>query len=395
MKVVLLNNDLRVYWKGRLVYLRNFLGSKKINLYAIELFGKGSPYSFDDYDNEEKWWTCMFPQNSAGELSKEDIRKGVFSTLDKINPDVVIASSIVFFAGALGIRWAKKNKKKFIMFDDAKPSQFKRNFLVQGVKNIITKQSDFLWLPSNEYDNEYTELLNGKVPFFYGYDCVNNDLFKVSSKRVFNNNRIICVGRLVPIKNIDKLLRAWQQIELKGIDWKLSIIGKGPDYETLINLSAFLKLQNVEFLGTVNNNDIPAHFYNSDVFILPSLSETWGLVVNEAMAAGLPVLLSNKVNAAHTLLHDGVNGFSFDPCDEDSMAETILKYISLDFVHKKNMSAKSLSIISEMSYEKMGIQLEEALTQVMLSTFKSPGLIANVILNLWGGRYNTSAWDKL
>ena len=113
MKVVLLNNDLRVYWKGRLVYLRNFLGSKKINLYAIELFGKGSPYSFDDYDNEEKWWTCMFPQNSAGELSKEDIRKGVFSTLDKINPDVVIASSIVFFAGALGIRWAKKNKKKF------------------------------------------------------------------------------------------------------------------------------------------------------------------------------------------------------------------------------------------------------------------------------------------
>jgi len=395
LKIAIINNDFRVYWKDRLNYLHQFLANQNSSFHAIEIFGKGSPYSFDSYDNEEKWWICLFPQNSAGELSKEDIKKRIFSALDEINPDVVIASSIVFFSGALGLRWAKKNKKKFIMFDDAKPSQFKRNFLVQWVKNLITKQADFLWLPSGEYDNEYAETLNKKVPFFYGYNCVNNDFFKVSSKRDFNNNKIICVGRLVPIKNIDKLLRSWQQIELKGIDWTLSIIGKGPDHETLINLSTSLKLKNVEFLGTVNNNDIPAYYYDSDAFILPSLSETWGLVVNEAMAAGLPILISNKVNACHTLLQEGANGFSFDPFDENAITEAILKYINLDIVFKKKMSAKSLEIIGEMSYEKMGIRLTDALTQIMSSGFKSPGLLARVILHLWNGRYNTSAWDKL
>ena len=131
MKVAILNNDFRAYWKNRLVFLRQYLTSYDIDFYAIELFGKGSPYSFDEYSNQETWWSCLFQENSAAELPKKNVEHALFKALDAINPDIIIAAPIVLYAGALGLRWAKTNKRKFIMFDDARPNQFNRNFLVK------------------------------------------------------------------------------------------------------------------------------------------------------------------------------------------------------------------------------------------------------------------------
>ena len=117
-------------------------------------------YSFDTYENKEQWWTCLFPDKSYDEISISEIRETFLNKLNAINADVVIAGSIVFFAGALGLRWAKNNRKKFIMFDDAKPSQIKRNFFVQWVKDLITRQIDGLWLPSKDYDEAYLKLID-------------------------------------------------------------------------------------------------------------------------------------------------------------------------------------------------------------------------------------------
>jgi len=395
MKVVMLNYDFKVFWKGRLIYLHEFLATKQINFHALELFGKGSAYSFDSYDNKQEWLTCLFPANSADEISKKEMKKAFFDKLDNINPDIIIASSIVFFAGALGLRWAKKNKKKFIVFENAKPSQFKRNFLVQGVKDLLLEQADGFWLPSADYDKEYPKLYNKGIHFFYGYCCVDNSLFKINEKNELNHNRVLCVARLVPIKNMDNLLRAWQLIEQKGVNHKLIIIGDGPGYDDLNSLSIHLNLKNVELLGAVDNKDIPPYFYNSDAFILPSLSETWALVVNEAMAAGMPVLLSNKINAAHTLLKEGVNGFSFDPLNVNEIADAVFKYISLGTEARKSMSAMSSEIIDTMDYENMGLKLIEALSEINSRPYKKPGLMAAKLINLWDGRYSTFAWNRL
>jgi hypothetical protein len=175
MKVLILHTDLRVYWKRRIHFLRDFLKTRGIELYAVEIFGKGSPYDFDPYSRTEKWWDCLFPTQGFDELSQIEIKSAVFNKLKNINPDVVIGGSIVFSSGALGLRWAKRNKKKFIMFDDAKPSRVKRNSLVQSVKNLITEQVDAIWLPSDEYDQEWGALYDKrKIHFFYGFDCIDN-----------------------------------------------------------------------------------------------------------------------------------------------------------------------------------------------------------------------------
>lgn len=395
MKVLILHNDFRVYWKGRLTFLNQFLKSQDIDLYAIELFGKGSPYAFDTYDNKENWWACLFPDNSVDDLSKKSIRKAIVSKLDEINPDIVIGGSIVFFAGALGIRWAKNNNKKFIMFDDAKPSQVKRNFLVQRVKNLITNEIDGLWLPSKEYEKEYSNIKLKRSLVFHGYNCIDNALFKYKNSQKMDYTTIICVARLVPIKNINNLLKAWQIVEQENETYKLIIIGDGPEYGTLNELSLNLNLKRMVFLGALKNEDIPTYFYNSDAFVLPSLSESWGLVVNEAMAASLPILLSNKINASECLLKPGINGFAFEPLNVDDIANALLKYINLDRETKKTMSANSLNTINSMSYENMGVQLLNELQHLLIQPTKTPGFLSGQIINIWDGKYNVSRWNTI
>ena len=391
-----MHNDLRVYWRRRLLFLRDFLKSKDTDLYAVELFGKGSPYDFDPFSKTEAWWDCLFPSNSFNELSKYQIKDKVFAKLDEINPDVIIAGSIVFYSGALGLRWAKKNKKKFIMFDDAKPSWVKRNFVVQAIKNLITSQIDALWLPSDEYDKEYTALYSKKkIHYLYGYNCVDNELFRFKDQKKLDNNKIITVGRLVPKKNVENLLSAWKFVEAHNDTYTLVILGDGPLFPELKNFARSNKLKRVEFLGMVPNDKIPEHLFNADAFISPSLYESWGLVANEAMAAGLPILLSDKFNAAGTLLKDGVNGYIFDPYNLAAIQQKLMDFIGLPLPAKKEMSANSLKIIGGMGYENMGDQLLTTLNLLQAKPAKKPWLLPQVVINLWYGRYTTFGWDHV
>lgn len=396
MKVLIIHNDLRVYWRRRLLFLRDFLLTKGIELHAVELFGKGSPYNFETFNKTESWWDCLFPDQSDSDLTKHQIKDKIFSKLDQVAPDVVIGGSIVFYSGALGLRWAKHNKKKFIMFDDAKPSWVKRNFIVQGVKNLITNQIDALWLPSAEYDAEYTRLYSkSKIKYLYGYDCIDNDLFRVDGEKRVDNKKIITVSRLVEKKNVKSLLGAWKYVEDNDDSYSLIIVGDGPLLAELQGYQVSLGLKRVNFMGVTANEDIPRALFGADAFVSPSLYESWGLVVNEAMAAGLPVLLSTKINAAFTLLKDGENGYLFDPYEAGILQKKLLEFIRLPDAVKKKMSLKSLELISKMDFNYMGTELLQALSFFKTRPFKKPSLIASLVLNRWFGRYNTKEWDKV
>ena len=396
MKVLIVHNDLRAYWRRRLFFLHDFLKSKSIDFYAVELFGKGSPYDFETFNKTESWWDCLFPAKSNLELTKYEIKDRLFSKLDAINPDVVIGGSIVFYSGALGLRWAKENKKKFIMFDDAKPSWVKRNFVVQAIKNLITNQVDALWLPSDEYDKEYALLYSKeKIKYLYGYDCIDNALFKFADHKRIDNRKIITVSRLVQKKNVKSLLDAWKFVEENDDTYSLDILGDGPLSAELQAYKIQLGLQRVNFLGSVPNEKIPAYLFNADAFVSSSLYESWGLVVNEAMAAGLPVLLSNKINAAFTLLKDGENGYLFDPDEPGALQQKLIDFVSLPDSAKKDMSLKSIELINRMDFNYMGNELLQTLSFLIAKPYKRPSVLARLVLSVWYGRYNTTEWDKV
>ncbi|WP_374951908.1 glycosyltransferase family 4 protein [Mucilaginibacter sp.] len=395
MKVVIINNDFKAYWRSRLIFLNQYLGDRNIDFRAVELFGKGSPYAFDIANNTLPWWQCIFPDHGPLELDKYQIKEGVDRILNQLQPDVVIGSSIVFYPGALGVAWAKRNRKKFIMFDDAKPSQFKRNIVVQGIKNLITAQADSLWLPSKTYDREWAFFKQKGVNFFYGFNTIDNDFFGNAATENKSGGTIICVARLVPVKNIDSLLKAWQKVQQHNSGYRLMIVGNGPQEEKLKQLSHNLGLITVDFVDAVNNYQLPAYLSRCDAFILPSLSETWGLVVNEAMAAGLPVLLSRTINAADDLLQTGINGYGFNPQDVDEISQVIIQFIDTDRQRKASMGKASLEIIAKFTFDKMGEQLANHLNWLAVQPPKIPGPIAVAAMKLWYGRYNTGVWDHV
>ena len=118
--------------------------------------------------------------------------------------------------------------------------------------------------------------------------------------------KFLFVGRLIWQKNLKWLIdrfRCHPELEL-------SIVGFGPDRDML--LSYVSDCPNIKFLGTVENKCLPKYYKEADVFILPSVSETWGVVVEEALNNGTPVMVSNMVGASDDLVKALNTGVVFE-----------------------------------------------------------------------------------
>jgi glycosyltransferase involved in cell wall biosynthesis len=124
------------------------------------------------------------------------------------------------------------------------------------------------------------------------------------------NPRYIYVGRLSREKGLEDLLRAFRLVLASNQRAKLGIIGEGPLKQTLVSQVAELKIEgSVEFLGFKDLGAIGNLLQDSSALVLPSHSEPWGLVVNESLSYGCPVVVSNCCGCVPDLVLDGVTGF--------------------------------------------------------------------------------------
>ena len=135
---------------------------------------------------------------------------------------------------------------------------------------------------------------------------------------------ILSVGRMVWEKNYQTLLEAVVRLRTTHLV-RLVLVGDGPELDALRAMAGELGLteDDVEFAGRVDQCEIPSYYTEADLFVLSSISETWGLVVNEAMAFGLPVVVSNRVGCSEDLVHDGENGFVFEAGNVDDLVRAL------------------------------------------------------------------------
>lgn len=141
------------------------------------------------------------------------------------------------------------------------------------------------------------------------------------------------VGRFSEVKNLELLICAFNNFP----HLNLSIIGFGPLEETLKSKAN----SNIHFLGAIKNADLIHYYRQADVFILPSKSEPWGLVVEEALNNGTPVIVSDKVGCRDDLV-TVETGLIFKWNDIISLQETILKMTNIDFYNKLRKGISSL-----------------------------------------------------
>ena len=164
---------------------------------------------------------------------------------------------------------------------------------------------------------------------------------------------ILFASKLQQRKRCADLLEAFLKLSSIGINEPrpyLLIVGDGEQRTLLEERSRSAKPGDVRFLGFQNQTALPAFYDLCDVFVLVSVDEPWGLVVNEVMNAGKPVIVSSKVGCQRDLVQDGVNGCVIEAGDIDGLAAG-LKRILANPETNRQMGLKSIERIKAFSFE--------------------------------------------
>lgn len=130
------------------------------------------------------------------------------------------------------------------------------------------------------------------------------------------------VGRLVPEKGIDVLIRAFRKVRQQHKSASLTIVGDGPMHSKLKALAASLAVADaISFPGAADIDQLASYYLNASCLILPSRSEAWGLVVNEALSYGCPAIVSAHCGCIPDLIVEGKTGYVFNTNDVDELAQ--------------------------------------------------------------------------
>lgn len=277
-------------------------------------------------------------------------------------------------------RLCKRYKKKYVLVSDGispkKINEINKNSLKYKLKNYVVKNSAAIFgngLVSKKY---YTEV------FDYSEDRIYNQFLTVDVEKIkelgknkeefrkyyklkynipIDSEVVIFSGRLIKQKNVDLIINSL--IGLKKVF--LFIIGDG---EEKIRLSDLARQKGIDFAITgfiEEQEELFKMYYAGDILILPSYDESWGLVVNEAMAAGLPVIVSNECGCSLDLVRDGENGYILTDLEN---SETLRNLIMKALKNKESFSKKSLEIIDNWTFENSRKSFEELLK--LLNNFK-------------------------
>lgn len=175
---------------------------------------------------------------------------------------------------------------------------------------------------------------------------------------------ILFASKLISRKRPFDLLDAYEALLARDMDVELLFIGTGELEKSLRERVVARGLAGVHFRGFVNQKEMPAYFAAADIFVLPSEDEPWGLVINEAMSAGIPVVSTNEVGAAADLLVDGETGLVFPPGDIQRL-EDCLAALALDPSLRKRIAVKARQFMSTWSYDQCVEGIRSALRAVV------------------------------
>ena len=282
--------------------------------------------------------------------------------LNEINPDVVLVNGWSIGGAIDTIYWSILNNKKIIILSESNIFDFKRNFFKEWIKKrIISYTHGSIVGGINAF--EYIHSLGMPQSLIVNYlNIVDNSHFSKKSKlynqdkliNYFNKKKVfLSAGRFIDKKNHLNMMHAFlfflKQKNFNS-EWVLIILGDGPlmnKYKLFIeknNLKDFIFLK-----GSIKYTELPMWYQRADCFIHPSKTEQWGLVINEAMSAGCPILASNTVGSSKSLVRVSINGFLFDPLSIESILSKLNLISKLDTMKLNQMGNQSLIIIRNYS----------------------------------------------
>jgi len=275
--------------------------------------------------------------------------------------DLIIVGGYATPTGMLAINYLKLKKIPFALNADGGLINRNESFFKRVIKKYCISSADF-WLSTSKITNSYLEHYgaNSKAIFIYPFTALlQKDIIKdLIDDKIRKNLRdklniceekvILSVGQFIHRKGFDVLLKACTKIPK---EYGVYIVGGEPTQEYLV-LKKKLDLNNVHFIGFRFKEELKKYYMASDLFVLPTREDIWGLVINEAMAYGLPVVTTDNCIAGLELVKDYENGFIVPVEDETALANKINKILTDDDLRKK-MAKNSLAKIKQYTIENM------------------------------------------
>lgn len=241
-------------------------------------------------------------------------------------------------------------------------SWYKGNYFLDKLKGIFLRITVDNFLVSGERAKKHFNNRVG-IPLRHiakGYSVVDNQhfskIFKTKNDQPTTNNQqyiLLCIARFVPEKNLEMLVNAFYQSRLLKQNWHLKIVGGG---QLKTQLTGLVINSQVELLDWVSYGHLLTLYHSAQCFILPSKFEPWGLVVNEAMAAGLPIILSNDCGCLPELLTNE-NGWNFDANNLESLVKVLNELCKTSKEKLQEMGKISMQLIEPYTPETWAKQI--------------------------------------
>jgi 1,2-diacylglycerol 3-alpha-glucosyltransferase len=330
---------------------------------AVETYATTREYQWEKIDGPSAFERITLFDNILDRNSPKRalLRPKMVDALRATDPVVAMIPGWATPASLIALEWCLQNRRPAIVMSESTAFDEKRSALGEAIKRRIVSLFS-AGLAGGQLQKRYLITLGlPRDRVFTGYDVVDNEYFACNAARIRENetafrrelklpeNYFLASARFVPKKNLPSLMEGYARYrKLAGSNyWKLVLLGDGPLRLQLLALRDKLDLASDILLpGFIQYRELPAYYALAGAFVHVSSTDQWGLVVNEAMATGLPVIVSNRCGCVPDLVAEGKNGFTFDPGSVESLGKLMLDVSHLSISHLEKMRAESRRIIA-------------------------------------------------
>ena len=301
------------------------------------------------------------------------VNRGMKTALRQKVPDVILCGGYNYPAAWQAMRWARKNKVPFILWVESTRQDFRRRrTTVEFLKRRFMKNCSAFVVPGK---SAFQYVLSYGAPpadVFTAPNAVDTELFERRASMARDDaagrryelklpaRYFLFAGRLVAEKGVFDLLEAYRKLgpELREA-LSLVLVGEGASHSELAHRAAQIAPGQVQFPGFVHRDQLAAYYALADAFVFPSHSDPWGLVVNEAMACGLPVISSEAAGCTADLVRNGWNGRVVRAGDIVQLASA-MEELARDSEGRARMGSNSRECILRYSPEACAAGIAEA-----------------------------------
>lgn len=352
MKIALLFRSFGPYHLARLRAARD-----RHNILALEHAAVDA-----DYD-----WDVRAEKREAGVITLASHERGRSLALELANfkPDVIAIPGYSEPFALAALRTSRALGVSTILMSDTHSGTARADIVRNFAKRKVISLFQAALVAGSVHARYLASLEFPASQIALGYDVVDNRHFtpiptSVPPRETSTPYFFAC-SRFTEKKNLECLIAAFARYRRATPEggWDLLVAGEGPlraKLEDLRQASGYAA--SIHFVGHKTYAQLPSIYRAAGAFIHPSLRDEWGLVVNEAMAAGLPVLVSDGAGCSSELVESGANGFTFDPSDVDGLAALMHKMATAR--DRRAMGKASLRIIARWDTERFAAGLSEA-----------------------------------